>query len=417
MILTGNALTMLPLLDSESVQTCVTSPPYWGLRSYGTPPQIWGGDPQCRHRWGPNIRTPWANDVSGPNGGAKNGAHSRNKPKITGPFCECGAWKGHLGLEPNPGLYVANIVGIFREVRRVLAVDGTLWLNLGDSYATGGGKVGEWPGGKGQGERWRGYKGDDGPDPKSTAIGPLTQPNRMPIDGLKAKDMVGIPWRVAFALQADGWYLRSDIIWHKPNPMPESIRDRPTKSHEYLFLLSKSERYYYDADAIKEPTTGSAHNRARKDRAGAGQKTLPTGERNGIRPGVNPKAMKWPNAWSAEEGRHDGVGEGRFRPKQNESFSAAVIRTVETRNRRTVWTIPTKPYKEAHFATFPPALVEPCILAGSRPGDAVLDPFAGAGTTGMVAQQHGRAFVGIELKPAYTRLAEARMRSFTASTH
>ncbi len=253
------------------------------------------------------------------------------------------------------------------------------------SYATGGGKVGNCPAGGVQGER---YRGDHGPDPKTKAIGPQTQPNRMPIAGLKPKDLCGMPWRVAFALQADGWYLRSDIIWHKPNPMPESVRDRPTKAHEYLFLLSKSERYYYDADAIKEPTTGSAHHRGQ---------------------GVNPKAEKWPNAWSAESGRHDGVGNGRFRPKQNESFSAAVVRTVERRNKRTVWSLATKPYPGAHFATFPPKLVEPCILAGCPVGGVVLDPCAGSGTTLLVAKEHGRNSVGIELNPDYVKMARVRL--------
>jgi DNA modification methylase len=409
-ILTGHVLTMLEALPDESVQCCVTSPPYWGLRSYGTKAQIWGGNPTCRHAWGAEI------PVS-----STSGFHRRTQQTVTGgikrfsqraagqgSFCECGAWRGDLGLEPTPELYTEHIVEVFRALRRVLRKDGTLWLNLGDCYATGGGKVGNCPGGGQQGAK---YRGDHGPDPKSVAIGPRTQPNRMPIIGLKPKDMVGMPWRVAFALQADGWYLRSDIIWHKTNPMPESVRDRPTKSHEYLFLLSKSERYLYDAGAIKEPATGNAHDRARKERSAEGQKTLPTGERNGMRPsGVNPKAQKWPNAWPAESGRHDGVGNGRFRPKQNASFSEAVVRTVEFRNKRTIWTLPTKPYTGAHFATFPPKLIEPCILAGSRPGDRVIDPFMGAGTTAMVALEHNRDFVGIELSPAYVKLAGDRLK-------
>ncbi len=363
-------------MPAGSVQTCVTSPPYWGLRDYGIPPTIW------------------------PDG-----------------------WIGALGLEPSIDLYVAHVVEVFRAVRRVLKSDGTLWLNIGDSYCSGD---------RGHYDQVCDNKGQRG----RVNIRPP-----MPA-GLKPKDLCMIPARVALALQADGWYLRSEIVWHKTNPMPESIKDRPTKSHEMLYLLSKSATYFYDADAIKEPTTGSAHDRSRKERSADGPKTLPTGERNGMRPpGVNPKALKWPNAWSAEEGRHDGIGNGRFRPsgnkerkiagpangrldthmgsgtpwppavrpKQNESFSAAVIRTVERRNKRTVWTIATKPFKGAHFATFPPKLIEPCILAGSRKGDVVLDPFNGAGTTGMVAMEHGRRYLGIELNPDYVKMSEERM--------
>lgn len=198
-ILQGDCLDRLRELPDESVHCCVTSPPYWGLRDYG-----------CA---------------------------------------------GQIGLEKTPQEYVAKMVEVFSEVRRVLRDDGTCWVNLGDCYATGAGRVGACPGGGERGAKWAGYRGDRDKDPKATGIGPMTQPNRMPLPGLKPKDLVGIPWRVAFALQADGWYLRSDIIWHKPSPMPESVTDRPTKSHEYIFMLSKSERYAYDAEAIKEPGT------------------------------------------------------------------------------------------------------------------------------------------------------------------
>ena len=263
----GDALACLRKLPDESVNCCVTSPPYWGLRDYGVP--------------------------------------------------------GQLGLERTPEEYVARLVEVFREVRRVLRADGTLWLNLGDSYATGGGKVGDCPGGGKQGAR---YRGDHGSDPKSKAIGPQTQPNRMPIAGLKPKDLVGIPWRVAFALQADGWYLRSDIIWHKPNPMPESVTDRPTKAHEYLFLLSRSKSYYYDAAAIAEPY-------ARLWGSNNGG-SMATGYDEKVRIGGHSRKVPYP------------------------------VPKPEGRNRRSVWTIATKPFKGAHFATFPPKLIEPCILAG-----------------------------------------------------
>ncbi|HEX8950083.1 MAG TPA: site-specific DNA-methyltransferase [Dissulfurispiraceae bacterium] len=301
-------------------QTCVTSPPYWGLRDYGVP--------------------------------------------------------GQLGLESTPEEYVSNMVEVFRLVRELLKEDGTLWLNLGDSYAAGAGKVGECPGGGKQGERWKGYRGAHSQDPKRST-GPITQPNRMPIPGLKPKDLVGIPWMVAFALRADGWYLRSDIIWNKPNPMPESVKDRPTKAHEYIFLFSKSERYYYDAEAIKEPCV---------------QDEMANGFRGG--------------AYCNNETFNNSEG-GNLKNVGNKSWRGSKIDT-ERRNKRSVWTVATRPYKEAHFATFPPALIEPCILAGSRPGDIVLDPFFGSGTSGEVAERLGRRWIGIELNPDYERLQKKR---------
>jgi DNA modification methylase len=346
-ILEGDALAVLRTLRGQSINCCVTSPPYWGLRDYGVP--------------------------------------------------------GQMGLEKTPEQFVTRLVEVFREVRRVLRDDGTLWLNLGDSYNSQPGQ----------------RSVDDKVGCKQATNRGSNDTGSRACPGLKPKDLVGIPWRVAFALQADGWYLRSDIIWHKPNPMPESVTDRPTKAHEYLFLLAKSEKYYCDMDAIKEPTTGSAHDRARKDRSVAGQKTLPTAERNGMRaPGVNPKAFhasgnKARKLAGPENGRfntHMGIGfpwPPAIRPKQNESFSAAVTRTVERRNKRTVWTIPTKSFKGAHFATYPPKLVEPCILAGCPKGGTVLDCFAGAGTTGLVSRQHGRRFIGIELNPEYAAMARA----------
>jgi DNA modification methylase len=311
-ILVGGCLDVLRTLDAESVQCVVTSPPYWGLRDYGV--------------------------------------------------------AGQLGLERTPDEYVEKVVAVFDEARRVLRNDGTLWLNLGDSYAndtkwggqTGGKHVSALPlhgnAGVGRGKR---------------------------TTGLKAKDLVGIPWRVAFALQANGWYLRSDIIWHKTNPMPESVDDRPTRAHEYIFLLSKSPRYYYDAAAIKEPVTGGAHARGN---------------------GVNPKAKAHgPNSRAAV----DRVP--RPRPKQNESFSAAVTGLVDERNKRSVWSVATFAYPGAHFATFPPALIEPCVKAGSRAGDTILDPFAGAGTTGLVADRLGRDSLLIELNPAYAEMMRRRI--------
>jgi len=300
-ILHGDCLAQLKNLPDASVQCCVTSPPYWGLRDYGV--------------------------------------------------------EGQLGLEATPDAYAQKMVAVFSEVRRVLKDDGTCWVNLGDSYASA-------------------TKGSGGPSSKQLSNAGSFHSVIQRLDhGLKDKDLVGIPWRVAFALQADGWYLRSDIIWHKPNPMPESVTDRPTKSHEYIFLLTKSERYYYDHEAIQEALT----------RPDEGERKTPA--RFG---GANKfvEAQKQSRLHSGNE--YLGTAKGK-------------------RNKRTVWTVATQPYAEAHFATFPPKLIEPCILAGSRPGDVVLDPFAGAGTTIYVAKELGRQFIGIELNAAYIKLIEQRL--------
>lgn len=404
-VIQGDVRQKLKELPEASVHCVVTSPPYWGLRAYGTEPQVWGGVEGCEHIWGDEQ---FRGGPAGAQGrtsqmvGRSTYEDGENRPrgKSEGCWCQlCGAWRGEFGLEPTPDLYVQHAVEVFREVRRVLRDDGVLFLNIGDSYCSDAGKDREpttLPGGRvpsgwtnrAQPRRVHAIRHGKDCDPKRGAAAA-----GQPIDvccapGLKPKDLVMMPARVAIALQADGWYLRSDIIWSKPNPMPESVTDRPTKAHEYIFLLAKSEKYYFDAEAIKEPVTGTAH--ARGD-------------------GVNPKAQKWPNAWSAESGRHDGVGNGRYRPKQNASFSAAVAGLVESRNKRSVWTVPTQPFPEAHFATFPEALVEPCILAGSPRGGIVLDPFAGSGTVGVVALRHGREFIGIELNPKYARMAKRRI--------
>ncbi len=318
-LICGDALDVLGTMEAGSVQCCVTSPPYWGLRDYGV--------------------------------------------------------AGQLGLERTPEEYVARMVEVFREVRRVLRGDGVLWLNLGDSYATGVGKVGNCPGGGEQGERWKKYgparaQVPDGKNPDAAV--PTFQPNRMPLPGLKPKDLCGIPWRVAFALQADGWWLRQDIIWHKPNPMPESVRDRCTKAHEYLFMLTKSERYYYDAGAVAEPAEWTG---------------------------------KVPDGWDQGEGAHGTIHRnGRSKGPHNGAKG-------DTRNRRSVWTIATQPFPEAHFAVMPEALVEPCIAAGSREGDTVLDPFAGSGTVGVVCARAGRRFAGIELNQQYVEMARRRIEA------
>lgn len=271
--------------------------------------------------------------------------------------------RGQMGLERTPTEFVEKMVQLFREVRRVLHRHGTLWLNLGDSYNAYNANRGK----------------SKGANKNHLDIQPqLPSGHGLAAADLKPKDLVGIPWRVAFALQADGWYLRQDIIWHKPNPMPESVRDRCTKAHEYIFLLTKSDRYFFDAQAIKEPVTGTAHARGR---------------------GMTPKSGKALVDPSV-----------KIRPKNNDSFAAAVRGLVTMRNKRSVWTVPTKAFKGAHFATFPPDLIEPCILAGCPEGGTVLDPFFGAGTTGLVAKKHARSCIGIELNPEYIELARERLR-------
>jgi DNA modification methylase len=344
-------------IRSGIVQTVVTSPPYWGLRDYGT--ARWeGGDEECGHK------KAGANKVFG------NPAFNENRPSReqtdTVGFREncgkCGAKRidTQLGLEATPEAYVAQMVSVFREVWRVLRNDGTVWLNLGDSYATGAGRAFS-PGGGAQGEKYRAM-GAQVPDTKNPNSGiSIFQPNRMPIPGLKPKDLIGIPWRVAFALQADGWWLRQDIIWSKPNPMPESVTDRPTKAHEYVFLLTKSKRYYYDQEAIRE---------------------------------------------TANDGRYVSWHADSIRKRQDAGIDS---RTAGNgfRNRRSVWEVATEPYAEAHFATFPRKLIEPMILAGSRLGDLVLDPFVGSGTTVHVARGLGRIGLGCDLK--YQDLSAARI--------
>lgn len=311
-IIQGDCIEGMRTLPDASVHCCVTSPPYWGLRDYGH--------------------------------------------------------EGQIGLEATPENYVARMVEVFREVRRVLRDDGTLWLNLGDSYAnTGKSGCGD------QGKRWEAIGGTTSDCGGTFKYAP---------PGLKPKDLVGIPWRVAFSLQSDGWWLRQDIIWHKPNPMPESVRDRCTKAHEYVFLLTKSERYYYDAEAVSEAVTCFRGPGNKKPLKGVVEDL----EKHRTRAGLHKAAERW---------RENG-------PPDN-------------RNRRSVWTVTTKPYSGAHFAVMPPDLVEPCVLAGCPEGGTVLDPFAGSGTTLAVAAALGRNAIGCELNPAYIALAGRRIKDARAS--
>lgn len=353
-ILLGDTRQRLADIPDGTIQTCVTSPPYWGLRDYGT--ASWdGGDPACDHQRKPMATKANINRNCGTGNDIKNATAREFYKDIC---AKCGATRidSQIGLEQTPDEYVAEMVAVFREVRRVMKDDGTLWLNLGDSYAGNNIRASN------NGRAGFGTKRE----------GVFTKTG----EGLKDKDLVGIPWRVAFALQADGWWLRQDIIWHKPNPMPESVTDRCTKAHEYVFLLTKSARYYFNNKAIKEPVSESSLKRAE---------------------------YGWdcdrPSTKNASMG-----GQGIHVEKMGSRFV-----NPEGRNKRSVWTIPTRPFKGAHFAVMPEALVEPCILAGSQPGDTILDPFTGSGTVACVALRHDRQFIGTELNPEYVDIARRRI--------
>jgi DNA modification methylase len=301
------------------------------------------------------------------------------KPKISN-FCSlCGAWKGSFGLEPNPELYIQHSVAIFCEVKRVLRPDGTLWLNIGDSYA-------------------RMQEGNV-PQTKNKECQPPLMSGRVKNAGMKAKDLVGVPWMLAFALRADGWYLRSEIIWSKPSPMPESVLDRPTKAHEQIFLLSKKSRYFYNAEAIKEPSVMNPQNRftARANHP-KGDKGRPMHRRPEGGTGDTSKRL-------AEQAiiRTGGLITGGV---ENSSLG---ISAPENRNKRSVWEVATKPFPEAHFAVYPEELIKPCVLAGCPAGGVVLDPFGGAMTTMLVAQNLQCKGIAIELNAEYIEIGIRRL--------
>lgn len=462
-ILHGHVLDALKRIPDESIHCVVTSPPYFGLRDYQLPPIVWGGDPNHSHQWDREVVETevgggnWAQGTNGRGELQVGGVDLKREPiRSTAErlSCECGAWCGSLGLESTPELYIRHLVEVFREVRRVLRRDGTVWINLGDSFA------GSWGN---QGRK-------DGRGSQRPINGPMIQPldERYPQKesntgavpaGFKPKDLIGMPWRVALALQQDGWWLRSDIVWEKPNPMPESVTDRPTRSHEYVFLLARSGRYFYDAEAISEPALAANLH----DLTGQGGYQAPgQSGHSGNRPGRSGnKARKLDVPTRPNDHRGSSVPWEGFK-----------------RNKRTVWTIAVQPFFGAHFATFPLSLVEPCVKAGTSErgccptcgapqervvertadlaishrgsrfdqgktsardgGDrtqagerfiartigwhatcdhrvdpvpcVVLDPFAGSGTTGVVALRFQRSFVGIELNPDYVKMARKRIR-------
>lgn len=382
-ILRGDNRNTLKTLEDKSIHTVVTSPPYWGLRDYGT--ATWeGGDPSCDHVANSQATKKMGNEEFNKNRPSREETKTKGYYENICPKCGARRIDNQLGLEETPEEYVNNLVDVFREIKRVLRDDGTVWLNLGDSYSSGGRRTTT-------NQSLRGDK-DYG----------VTRP--APSKGIKPKDLIGIPWRVAFALQRDGWYLRQDIIWHKPNPMPESVRDRCTKAHEYIFLLSKNVKYYYDHEAIKEPITDSTakrllqkniDNQKGSERAHAGEK-----------PNGNMKALGRKKFDSSMGGGGTSfVGHSGYK-KSDGSYMIS-----PTRNKRSVWTVTTKPFKEAHFATFPMDLIEPCVLAGCPEEGTVLDPFGGAGTTGIVASNHNRNAILCELNDEYSDIAEKRIES------
>lgn len=425
-VLHGDALTQLKTLESESIQMCVTSPPYWGLRDYRTAPIVWpdtslhpkgsGSDETttCSHEW---ITTRQYKDSPTRSGSEGVGFDDSETTKAQRwrehDLCRlCGAWRGSLGLEPSPDFYVQHVVQIFREVRRVLRSDGTLWLNLGDSYATGGGTVGRSPGGGDQGERFL----------RAGMIN--TQPNRMPLEGLKPKDLIGIPWRVALALQSEGWYLRSEITWCKRAPMPESVTDRPTSATEKIFLLSKSEKYLYNRDEVRlSPLDAEDDARRILYRTLDGQKSNPTETQNGLRP----RKPFGPTLEGGEYGRHhlgDAIPEKQRRSDRQRGHSrrhagfndrwdlmTKAEQLAGGANLRNYWVLSPDPFPDAHFATFPREIPKRCILLGSNASDAVLDCFAGSGTAGKVAIELGRKAILIEPKAEYVEMIERRCKT------
>ena len=454
MILIGHNITELRKLPEKSVHCCITSPPYWGLRDYGTDPQTWGGKADCQHDWiDATVKDSRHSDNKAGQKQQSNQGSVGHRTERPGSVCrKCGAWLGELGSEPTPEMFVGHMVEVFAEVWRVLRDDGTCWVNLGDSYANDG--------------KWGGHTG--GKHARALHASPIGRNKKY--TGLKPKDLIGIPWRVAFALQAAGWYLRQDIIWHKPNPMPESVRDRCTKAHEYLFLITKSERYFFDGDACSEKAIGPA---------GGNTKPNKSYEHDPVKHRTKYDPVK--------HRTKAGLAAAKTRARETGGFAK--------RTRRSVWSISTHSYKGAHFATYPPRLVEPCILAGTsakgccphcgkpwlrvveskrvatRPGEdskvcfpagwatgkdhsamghqtaenhlkvtgnrdpqrhvsvkvttgwqqackceahepvpcTVLDPFWGSGTTAIVAAHHGRKWIICELNPQYATLAEQRI--------
>lgn len=385
-ILCGDALEKLKELPDGIVDTCVTSPPYYGLRDYGTGRWV-GGDPACPHK---RLNKYSEKTITGHGQEDLRGMVGDAIYKTICPLCGAVREDNQIGLEETPEEYIDKLVKVFHEVKRILKDDGTLWVNIGDSYNGSG--------------RGRDADGNahftDASSKQATNKGSTegTFQKRI-ITSCKHKDLIGIPWMLAFALRADGWYLRQDIIWHKPNPMPESVKDRCVKSHEYIFLLSKSAHYYFDYKAIQEDAVTASTSKTNIKFGGNKY-----GDNN------DSHFQTYSGKTWTPQTKHKNL---EYNGQQNHSFHERRAEGLPdeeyvVRNKRDVWTVSTKAVKEAHFATYPEDLIEPCILAGSRVGGGVLDPFFGSGTTGRVAQRLNRWFTGIELNPKYIEICEKR---------
>lgn len=349
----GDCREELKKIPDQTVDCCITSPPYYGLRDYGTGKWV-GGDPNCPHR---RMSKRSDKTITGHKQDELAGNVGDAIYKTVCPLCGAVREDNQIGLEETPEEYINNLVAVFREVKRVLKNDGTLWVNIGDSYSGSG----------------KGPAGNLSKDYQN--MSKIGRGGNVPT-GMKAKDLIGIPWMLAFALRADGWYLRQDIIWSKPNPMPESVKDRCTKSHEYIFLLSKKPHYYFDSESIQEDAVS-------KD--------------------IGENIKFGGNKYGNNNDVHYAIYSG------NEYIPTG------KRNKRDVWSITLKPIKDAHFATFPEELVRPCILAGSRPKGIVLDPFFGSGTTGRVATELNREYIGVELNPDYIEISKKRTNNVQLS--
>ena len=389
MLMTGDCREILAKLPAGHVQTVITSPPYFGLRDYMT--GKWeGGDPDCDHQHHTSHQKQGATSQRA---GRSNTEAQRNE-NFHNVCAKCGAERvdAQIGLEETVDDYVAGMVGVMRGVRRVLRDDGTVWLNIGDSYVGAGGSRGS------------GGRGPSSGKQVTNAGSYFKQPPK-PRTKLPAKNLFGVPWRLAFALQDDGWILRSDIIWAKPNPMPESVRDRPTRAHEYVFLLAKRPKYKYDADAIKTPLAESTIKETKEGYTGKATKDFESAKAQ------DASATKTRIIENLRK-KQDQLGHRRYTGFNdrwdNEGGQARVIAKAGA-NRRSVWQITPQPFRGAHFAVFPEALVELCVKAGSAPGDLVLDPFAGSGTTGVVCKKLDRKFLGIDLNPEFAAMAEKRI--------
>ena len=402
-IIQGDCLESLRTMKDKSVDCIVTSPPYYGLRDYGTGEWV-GGDPNCPHR---RMSKFSEKTITGHAQDELKGNVGDAIYKTVCPLCGAVRVDRQIGLEETPQEFIEKLTAVFHECKRVLKDDGTLWLNIGDSYWGSGSRGYDFTGKMTEASKIQeGSKGTINLSNVPKLVG-----NH---DGIKNKDMIGIPWMLAFALRDDGWYLRQDIIWHKPNPMPESVKDRCVKSHEYIFLMSKSQRYQFDYEAIQEDAVCKDDRRGGADelnmmasvKMGGVENTL--AQRSFVK--ITDKRNKR-DVWQADEDHYKNLQENG---QQNHSMHERRAEgyadvTYEKRNKRDVWSVSTQAVKEAHFATFPEKLIEPCILAGCPKGGTVLDPFCGSGTTGIVCVRNERNFIGLELDPEYAEMSRRRI--------